>query len=441
MKIAILGYNREGQAALQYYQNKDHDCTVYYYANPSATADSPIHSLPKDTKTVEVARDTDYQGMLDEFDLVVRTADILPTRINTKAPVTSNTIEFFEQCRAPIIGVTGTKGKGTTSTLIAKFLEAAGQHVYLAGNIGQAPLTILGQVKSSDLVVLELSSYQLMDLGKSPHIAVHLMVSPDHLDVHTNMAEYVHAKRRIFEFQQPDDVAVYTPLNQYSAQNAQISPATTQRKYGADLKDLDGVRVVGDQILFGEQVIAEVSDVALAGRHMLDNVCAAIAASWDYVADKSVYPRVLREFTGLPHRLQVVAEHAGVRYIDDSISTNPDTAIAAIRAFEEPKIVILGGSDKGNDYTELTQVIATTPSVKYVYLIGQMASRIAQGLQDAGIDRYSQKHKDLAQVVQDASKMATEGDIVLLSPACASFDMFGSYAERGDSFAQIAKSL
>jgi UDP-N-acetylmuramoylalanine--D-glutamate ligase len=136
-----------------------------------------------------------------------------------------------------------------------------------------------------------------------------------------------------------------------------------------------------------------------------------------------------------------VVERAGVRYIDDSISTNPDTAIAAIRAFEEPKIVILGGSDKGNDYTELTQVIATTPSVKYVYLIGQMASRIAQGLQDAGFDRYSQKHKDLAQVVQDASKMATEGDIVLLSPACASFDMFRSYAERGDSFAQIAKSL
>lgn len=441
MKVAILGYSREGRAALEYFSKKGDACTVYYYSNPHATADSPINHMPSNINAVEVPRDTDYQGLLDDFDLVVRTADVLPTRINTTSPISSNTIEFFKQCPAPIIGVTGTKGKGTTSTLIAKFLEAAGHRVHLAGNIGQAPLETLPEIQPDDLVILELSSYQLMDLTQSPHVAVHLMVSPDHLDVHTDMAEYIHAKRRIFEFQAPDDVAVYTPLNAFSSQNAQISLAQTKRKYGADLKDVDGVRVVGEEIMYGDTVVAYLTDVALVGRHMLDNICAAIAASWDYVSDKSVYPKVLRKFTGLPHRLQVVAEVNGVRYIDDSISTVPDTAMAAIQAFAEPKLLILGGSDKGNDYTDLARLIARDKSIKQVYLLGQTAPKLAKSLQDAGFDRYSDTHAELTEIVQQASKAAKQGDIVLLSPACASFDMFGSYAERGDIFSKAATDL
>lgn len=441
MKVAILGYSREGRAALEYFSNKGDVCTVFYYSNPQATADSPINHMPSSINTIEVPRETDYQGLLDDYDLVVRTADVLPTRINTTSPICSNTIEFFKQCPAPIIGVTGTKGKGTTSTLIAKFLGAAGHRVHLAGNIGQAPLEILPDIQPDDLVVLELSSYQLMDLTQSPHVAVHLMISPDHLDVHTDMAEYVHAKRNLFAHQGVDDIAVYTPLNAFSSQNVQVSPASTKIPYGAELKDVDGVRVVGEEILYGDAVVARLSDVALVGRHMLDNVCAAIAASWDYVPDKSIYPKVLRKFTGLPHRLQVVAEVNGVRYIDDSISTVPDTAMAAIRSFAEPKLLILGGSDKGNDYSDLAKLIAQDGTIKQVYLLGQTASKIAKSLQDADFDRYSDTHTELTEIVQQASKAAKQGDIVLLSPACASFDMFGSYAERGDIFSKAATDL
>jgi UDP-N-acetylmuramoylalanine--D-glutamate ligase len=238
------------------------------------------------------------------------------------------------------------------------------------------------------------------------------------------MAEYVHAKRNLFAHQGVDDIAVYTPLNAFSSQNVQVSPASTKIPYGAELKDVDGVRVVGEEILYGDAVVARLSDVALVGRHMLDNVCAAIAASWDYVPDKSIYPKVLRKFTGLPHRLQVVAEVNGVRYIDDSISTVPDTAMAAIRSFAEPKQLILGGSDKGNDYSDLAKLIAQDGTIKQVYLLGQTASKIAKSLQDADFDRYSDTHTELTEIVQQASKAAKQGDIVLLSPACASFDMF-----------------
>ena len=441
MKIAILGYSREGRAALEYFSKKGDDCTVFYYQNPQATADSPINHMPAGISAIEVERDTDYQGLLDNFDLVVRTADVLPTRINTSTTISSNTIEFFKQCPAKIIGVTGTKGKGTTSTLIAKFLEAAGHKVHLAGNIGQAPLEILPDIKTDDLVVLELSSYQLMDLPQSPHVAVHLMVSPDHLDVHTDMAEYVRAKRNVFAHQTENDIAVYTPLNVFSSQNAQVSSANTKLPYGADLKDADGVRVVGEDIMYGGVIVARLQDVALVGRHMLDNVCAAIAASWSYVSDKTIYPMVLQKFGGLPHRLQVVAEINGVRYIDDSISTVPDTAMAAIRSFAEPKLLILGGSDKGNDYSDLAKLIAQDSTVKQVYLLGQTAPKLAKNLQDAGFNRYSDTHAGLYEIVQQASQAAKQGDIVLLSPACASFDMFGSYAERGDIFAKSATDL
>lgn len=441
MKIAVLGYGLEGESLVKYFSSRQAEVTVFYYSNKKAPQNAPINHLPVGVDKINVGSVNGFAGLdFKGYDRVYRTANILPTMLKTNTPVTSSTQEFFDHCPATIIGVTGTKGKGTTSSLIAHILEEAGKKVWLVGNIGTPALEALPSVKKQDYVVFELSSFQLQELYNSPQVAVMLMVVPDHLDAHADMDEYIEAKKQIFSHQKPDDIAVYCDDNEISKVAVHFSKAKTRLPFSNQHYLPNGASLRDGYIYYCAEPVIELAEIPLIGRHNLQNVTAAVAATWRIVGSADVMRRAIKKFKGLPHRLEVVATRGGVRYIDDSISTNPSTAIAAIESIDEPKHLILGGSDKGHDFSELAQAIKIKKNnVASVILIGQMAGRIAKSLEVVNYQTVSQAdHLDLA--VRLAKKAARPGDVVLLSPACASFDMFSGYSERGEAFKQSVES-
>jgi UDP-N-acetylmuramoylalanine--D-glutamate ligase len=411
MKVAIVGYGVEGKSAEAYWRSLGHEVAI-----------------------------CDTNSDLNGYDLLVRSPGVHPHKLPQGVPVTSVTNEFLAQCPAPIIGVTGTKGKGTTSSLIAEMLKAAGKTVHLAGNIGVPALDILPDIKPDDVVVLELSSFQLMDAKKSPHIAVCLMIVPEHLDYHSDEQEYWDAKGNIFAHQAADDIAIYNKDNQQSM-NLAYTSGGAKLSYDVEGVDRTGAYVADDAIWYQDTRICSVSDVALLGSHNLQNVCAAVAAAWQVTQDTSAIAHVIREFKGLPYRLQEVGIVDDVRYVNDSIGTTPESTIAAIRAFSEPKVLIVGGSDKGASFTEMAQVIASS-NVDGVVIIGQTGDQIAGELRLAGYsDDQVRRATSIQEAVAACREIAQAGSVVLLSPACASFDMFTSYKDRGDQFNAAVAAL
>jgi len=411
MKVGIVGYGVEGKSAEKYWRGLGNEVTIL---------------------------DTDQK--LTGYDLLVRSPGVHPSKLPEDVRVTSVTNEFMEQCPAPIFGVTGTKGKGTTSSLLAAMLKEAGHTVHLGGNIGVPALDLLPQIKPDDIVVLEMSSFQLMDAKQSPHVAVCLMIAPEHLDYHADEQEYWDAKGNIFAHQQPTDVAIYNANDQQSM-NLAYTSAGERIPYDALGKQRSGAYVADEAIWYQDTHICSVADVALLGRHNLQNVCAAVAAAWHETQDLAALQRAISSFRGLPYRLQLVGDKQGVKYINDSIGTTPESAIAAIQAFTEPKVLILGGSDKGARYTEMAKVI-TNANVLGVVLIGQMGPIIGEELRMAGFapDKL-QIGETMLDAVHKASVMAESGSVVLLSPACASFGMFDNYKDRGDQFNKAVGEL
>lgn len=449
MNIALIGYGDQGRSSYEYW-NKDGNTITICDQNTEL-------EFPEGAKT---RLGPDYLTNLHEFDLLVRSPGVHPREIleaNTSHPeiadkVTSNTNEFFRVCKAPIVAVTGTKGKGTTSTLIARIIEASGRKVHLGGNIGVPPLDMLkDNIQENDYVVLELANYQLIDCVHSPHVAVCLMIVPEHLNWHKDMYEYVAAKQNIFSHQEPGDVAVYNALNTYAEDMATHSPAHIKLTYEVPPENeepqyTEGVYVEGSHIKYEGKTVASVHDVKLKGRHNLENVCAAIAATWQIIGgDSHVIKKVLSNFTGLPHRLEEVTTIDGVTFVDDSFGTNPATAIVAIKAYEQPKVLILGGSDKGTPFTELVETIVEN-KIRYIVGIGEMGPAIVSQVKDhpKGKDiPYSliDTSGTMKDIVATAVQHAQKGDVILLSTACASFDMFENYKDRGQQFKAEIKAL
>jgi UDP-N-acetylmuramoylalanine--D-glutamate ligase len=427
MKIAIAGYGVEGKTNYDYWsQDPSNEITI---ADESET---PTFALPEGATTI---LGPDAFSKLDGFDLVVRTAGLAPRKISTDGKIWSATNEFFAKCPAPIIGITGSKGKGTTSSLIASILEAAGRKVWLVGNIGQASLEVLSQIQSDDIVVYELSSFQLWDIERSPHVAVVLMIEQDHLDVHTDMEEYVAAKSNIARFQTTDDLVIFHSGNQYSRQ---IGEASMARKIA--FPEQGSVHVIDGTFYYGEQELCSVDSLKIAGPHNVDNATAAINAVWEYARDPAVIEAGLSNFKGLPHRLSFVRSVNGVDYYDDSIATTPGSAIAALRAFDRPKVIILGGSSKGSDFSTLADEL--TRHDAQAILIGEEAERIAEALRSTGFESFEIMEDVTAEkFVRRASELAQPGSVVLLSPSAASFGLFKNYADRGEQFCAAVNSL
>jgi UDP-N-acetylmuramoylalanine--D-glutamate ligase len=435
MKVAIAGYGVEGVANYAYW-SKD-------LANDVTIVDEqevPQQPLPGGVKTI---LGPDAFSQLDDFDLVVRTAGLAPYKLHTTAKIWSATNEFMTRCVAPVIGVTGTKGKGTTSSLIASILQAAGQKVWLVGNIGLASLDVLDQIQPEDIVVYELSSFQLWDLEKSPHVAVILYMEPDHQDVHRSMDEYVMAKANIHLFQTPDDICFYLPNNRFTQQIIDAKPENAY-PYNTEITGVDYASVELNTFFVhrdGEVTEFSTDELKIPGHHNQENAVAAIDAALVFDVDDDAIVKGLNSFHGLPHRLKLVKEVNGVQYYDDSIATTPGSAIAALASFEQPKILILGGSSKGVDFSGLAQKITQT-NTKHVILIGGEAPHIQNALEKAGYTNFTNLgHTTMHDIVALARDKATAGDIVILSPSCASFDMFKNYADRGDQFIAAVEAL
>ncbi len=426
MNIAIVGYGIEGEQNYRYFADQGHTVTII------DEHETPAKELPKGAKAVLGANA--FAG-LDEYDIVVRTAGLAPRKLQTKAKIWSATNEFFAKCPAPIIGVTGTKGKGTTSSLITEILRASGQKVHLVGNIGVPALQVLSDVSASDVIVYEMSSFQLWDLEKSPMVAVILMIEPDHLDVHADMDEYVRAKANIARYQDENNIAIYHPTNRYAANIAHSGKGKAVR-YG--IPDDGQVYVRSNTFFVQNTAICNTDALQIPGVFNQDNACAAISAALAVGADIRFVEAGLRAFRGLPHRLKYVRTVNDVQYYDDSIATTPGSAIAALKTFKDKSVIILGGSDKGASYDEV--VVECKAQGARVIAVGQTGERIVELCQAHGV-AVTRETGLMIQVVSVAQRIAQPGDIVILSPASASFDQYKSYSDRGDQFTRAVEEL
>lgn len=406
MKIAIAGYGVEGEENYKYWAaDASNELTIVDERGDAG------NGFPHGAATM---LGPGVFKQLDGYELVVRTAGLAPYKISTNGKVWSATNEFFAKCPAPIIGVTGSKGKGTTSSLIAAILEAAGKKVWLVGNIGVPALGVLPQVQPDDVVVYELSSFQLWDLERSPRTAVVLFIEQEHLDVHRDMTEYVEAKAQITRHQISDDLLVFNTENHYAQQ---IAASSSAQKIG--YPSASQAHIEGDDFYYGEQFICSTNELRIPGEHNKTNALAAIDAVWGYTQDPQAIVRGLNSFKGLPHRLAYVDTINDVDFYDDSIATTPSSAIAALRAFpDRTKVIILGGSYKGSDFSELAKEL--TQHVVRILLIGDEAGRIAEACETVGFRNYEIIENATAPLfTRRAAEIAEPGAVVLLSPSAA----------------------
>jgi UDP-N-acetylmuramoylalanine--D-glutamate ligase len=425
-KIAIVGEGIEGQSSFKWLKTRGADVTI-----------------------LDEKQGADYLKDLDSYDLVVRSPGIKLSTLEKfvkREKITSQIKIFFDLCPSEIIGVTGTKGKGTTSSLIYEMLKIQGFDAYLGGNIGLPPFEFLDKLSAQSKVVLELSSFQLMDLKKSPHIAVMLMITSEHLNWHSSIEEYIDAKRNIVKHQNETDFAIlnrdypatnesdiYTPGKVYH-----VSREREAAEEGSFVKD----GKVWMRTEIGEVPVVNVDEILLPGKHNLENVCAAVMAAGLVGVSVENMAEVLKTFKGLEHRLELVATINDVRYYDDSFSTTPETAIAAIEAFKEPEVLILGGSSKNSDFKELGEVISKSENVKLIIGVGVEWEKIKEHIAKSDMPiPVIEGAKDMETIIAAAYRLAVPGDVVLLTPACASFGMFKNYKDRGEQFKEEVEKL
>ena len=395
----------------------------------------------------------DYLIGLTE-DVIFRTPGMRPdlpeltTAVERGSVLTSEMEVFVSVCPCPIIAVTGSDGKTTTTTIIAEFLRAAGRTVHLGGNIGHPLLAETGGMAAEDLAVLELSSFQLMTMTQSPHIAVVTNLAPNHLDVHKNYAEYISAKENIFTHQTADDIAVFNADNEVTCSfigRERGTLRTFSRREPVERGTYLAPGASGRQAIWaaneaGRRMVLPLAGIKLPGIHNVENYMAAIAAVDGLVPDEIIRD-FARDFVGVEHRIELVRELDGVRYYNDSIASSPSRTIAGLYSFPEPVILIAGGKDKGISYESLGPVI--NEHVKLLILCGATAGVIRASVEAA--ENYSGLEimdvEDYQKAVSLARSRAERGDVVILSPASTSFDRFSNFMERGKVFKEIVNRL
>lgn len=444
MNIALLGLGVEGQSSQKYFENHGDKVEIF---DPI----SPAEAYAKDWSNFGlVLRSPSFPPIAQG--LATNTYQ-LPTNPQNY-DFSSQTRYFFANCPAPIIGVTGTKGKGTTCSLIAAVLReiftrgANARRAYLVGNIGDPALDILDDLTKNDIVVYEMSSFQLWDLEKSPHIAVVLGIEPDHLNVHKDYAEYVAAKGNIARHQTENDYCVFNNENSDSQKIAELSPG---KKSSFPAKGLDQKT---------EERLKEALDsLQILGLHNRNNATAALLAVasifnislTDFLANDNYFNAAktgFAKFTGLSHRLELVREISGVKFYDSSYSTDAAALKAALESFHDVKniFLIMGGRDKTNneDFPEIYDILKNTPNLKTTYFIGESGEAFGTAHPELGkiIDRdsFNIAPSDdigalvITKAISEAVQEATPGDVVLFAPAAASFDMFTNASHRGQVF-------
>jgi UDP-N-acetylmuramoylalanine--D-glutamate ligase len=444
MKIAIVGFDLEGRTTYDYFasHHSDYEITVCDQNTGTKVPDG-----------VDSVLGEAYLDNLDRFDLIIRTAGMPGQKILDKNPavkdkLSSHVNEFFKACPTRnIIGVTGTKGKGTTCTLTAALLEASGKTVRLGGNIGTPPLTFIDELDENSWVVLELSSYMLSDIQYSPHVAVCLLVVPEHIDWHGSFESYITAKEQMFARQGTADVAIYYHENKDSKRIAGAGQGQKVPYYHSP-----GAEIVDGKIIIDGIEICHTNELKLPGKHNWQNVCAAVTAYWyaclevcgpSLKPDVDAIRSVLTSFGALPFRIELRREVNGIRYFNDSFSTGAHSTIAAVEAVPGKKVVIIGGYERNLDMSELAEcLVRNQADIRKVLLIGQSGERVARVLEDHNFDNFVRKPvKDMQDIVRQATALAEPGDAVLLSPAFASYDMFKNFEERGKQFNEVVAAL
>lgn len=400
-KIAIVGLGKNNQKLAQYFTNL-----------------GITHEVIDGWKNLD-----ELTGKLDQFQIIYRTPGLpylsqaVQQALAKGVVISSQTKLFFELCPAPIIGVTGTKGKGTTSSLLTSILQAANKKVWLAGNIGRDPFEFLDEIHPSDYVILELSSFQLQDLSKSAHIAIVLNIGVDHLNHHKSVEEYLQAKSSILKFQSKDDFAIL------------------HKNLPSQFRNLGS----GKKIIFDEIDVVSFQ-TKLLGRHNLTNISAAVSAAKLIKIDDATIKKAVADFEPLEHRLKVIGTVEGVMYVDDAFSTNIEPTIAAIDAISTPLVLIIGGFDKGLDFASLGQKILSAKNLKGLVIIGQVTDKILKSV--AGFKgQILTGAKNMAEILSQARSLAKSGDSIVFSPATSSFDMFKNEFDRGEQFVSEVNKL
>jgi UDP-N-acetylmuramoylalanine--D-glutamate ligase len=422
-KLLILGYGVEGKAIEQFLKR---------------------HCPESEIGIADKKDGEDYLEKQNGYDLAIKSPGIHPTLVTI--PYTTATNLFMYNALGKIIGVTGTKGKSTTTTLIYEMLQKAEKEVYIGGNIGEPAINFLDKLDDQSWTILELSSFQLQDITKSPHIAVMLMTSSEHLDYHKDVAEYIDAKRNILRFQTKDDFAI---LNRdYPASNESDVHAEGKVYFISRERETDnGCYAFGESVWINRggntEEIIKLKDIRLLGKHNRENVCAAVMAAILAGVKKEHIVEVLKDFSGLEHRLEYVAEAYGIRFYNDSLSTIPAAAIEGIEAFDgQVETLIAGGHDRGSDYKELGEYLVKS-GVSNLILFGPAGKRIWEEVIAAGGEQKLKKFEvtTMSQAVLFASEETTPGKICLLSPAAASFGEFKDYKDRGEQFKKEVTTL
>ena len=386
----------------------------------------------------------DYLEGLDQ-ELVFRSPGIrddLPCFLRLKekgSTITSEMEVFFDLCPAQIIAVTGSDGKTTTTTLIYQMLKQEGYTCHLGGNIGNPLLPEIANIKADHKVVLELSSFQLMTMKKSPQVAVITNLAPNHLDWHKSMDEYIEAKTNLFSHQQPSGRLVTNLDNPITSKISK--EAKGEVLYFSRMEKTD-LYLENDAVWFRGEEVVKTADILLPGIHNVENYMAAIGAVWGMVSKESIQT-VAKTFSKIPHRIEFVRELDGVKYYNDSIATSPTRAIAGLNSFDRQVIMIAGGYDKKIPFDVLGDIIVK--KVKKLVLLGVTAEKIRKVVMESELYRDGYPEivmcKSLSEALNQAKKGAKSGDVVILCPACASFDMYRNFEERGNEFKRLVSNL
>jgi len=437
-RVTVVGMGRSGVAAARALDGLGARVTI--------TDKKPLKDLAAQVKALGSGRIVVEAGGHPERVFVETDLIVLSPGVPKIAPVLQakqNGIKVISELElawilsgSPYIGITGTNGKSTVTTLVGLMLAKAQKKVLVAGNIGTALTEDITQLRNQDWIVAELSSFQLEDIETfRPHIAAILNVTQDHLDRYHDMAEYGEAKARVFMNQQKDDLLVLNFDDPDVKAFAQRTPATII-PFSRLLRFNPGACILDKQLVVNGKPVLRVDEIRIKGVHNLENALAAAALSLAAGADIASVAAVLREYPGLEHRLEFVRKRNGVLYINDSKGTNVGAVVRSVEGFTQPVILIAGGLDKGSDFSPLYNLFME--NVKLLILIGKAADKMEDAL---GSATETVRASSLKEAVRMAAEEAQLGDVVLLSPACASFDMFKDFEDRGKQFKDAVKAL
>lgn len=445
-KIAIIGLGVSNIPLIKYLAKMNCNITLFEKRNWDDLGEE-VHNLINDYKLKAYLGDNHLENLVG-FDIIFRSPICLPTNkylVSEKkrgAYITTEIEEVIRYSKAPVIGITGSKGKTTTSTITNHILTNLGYHTYLGGNIGVPLFDKLDEIKQDDIVILELSSFQLMNMRISPEIAIITNISPDHLDVHANYQEYIQAKKSIFINQNEHDVVILNYDDEIVKKFSE--EAKGHVKYFAKEYIENCYYLEDNYIKYNNMPVININNLFIKGKHNYLNICAALNAIENYInVDNKKLEDIIAKFTGVSHRLEFVREINGVKWYNDSASTTPDKAIAGIQAFSEPVVLIAGGYDKNIPYTPMVKPILK--HVSKLILFGNTKNKIY----DAVMEEVKKENSNLQvyvldtleEVIDIAKKVSVSGEIVLFSPASASFDMFKNAYQRGDIFKKIVNEL